>query len=63
MDANSKQPGKPSGRERRQSPRAKIEQPVRIRTDAAESVVELRKTRDVSRTGFSSPRTPTEYYL
>ena len=50
MDAPIKRT--PAGAERRQSPRAKIVRPVRIRTDSPDLPMEIKKTRDISKTGF-----------
>jgi hypothetical protein len=52
MDESPKRQNLPSGEERRLNPRAQIVRPIRIRTESADSSVELRKTRDISRTGF-----------
>ena len=58
-----KSPSALSGRERRKNPRAKIEQPVRIRGDRFDSPPELHRTRDISRTGFFFATGSNQYYV
>ena len=51
------------GDERRRSPRAKLDQPVRVRPADSERPVEVQRTRDVSRSGFYFVTGSGHYYI
>jgi hypothetical protein len=63
MSEAPKRKNPPSGAERRVSPRAQVVRPIRIRTESAEVPMELRQTRDISRTGFFFVTHSAHYYV
>ena len=63
MTETPKRRSLPDGAERRLSPRAQVVRPIRIRTESADVPIELRQTRDISRTGFFFVTHSSHYYV
>src|ERR1700722_18880516 len=63
MNGPAKHKNLPSGAERRTSPRAQLVRTIRIRGESPDFPVELRKTRDISRTGFFFATHSSHYHV